>query len=175
MNLYELLDSNIDKEQEKLYNTVLYKNKIEVRQYLTLREKFDLILEAMNEGSESNGYVSLMKTQLAFRVIVLRYYTNIDFEDLDDMEVYDICFNNNIITDIFNLIPEKEWQELYDMLNDSVKEVNEANKSILNALDTINKLLTKGLKNSLDLAENFDAEKVDKVMELAKSVGYKEV
>lgn len=175
MNLYELLDSNIDKEQEKLYNTILYKNKIEVRQYLTLREKFDLILEAMNEGSESNGYVSLMKTQLAFRVIVLRYYTNIDFEDLDDMEIYDICFNNNIITDIFNLIPEKEWQELYDMLNDSVKEVNEANKSILNALDTINKLLTKGLKNSLDLAENFDAEKVDKVMELAKSVGYKEV
>lgn len=175
MNLYELLDSNIDKEQEKLYNTILYKNKIEVRQYLTLREKFDLILEAMNEGSESNGYVSLMKTQLAFRVLVLRYYTNIDFEDLDDMGIYDICFNNNIITDIFNLIPEKEWQELYDMLNDSVKEVNEANKSILNALDTINKLLTKGLKNSLDLAENFDAEKVDKVMELAKSVGYKEV
>lgn len=188
MKLYELLGTNFLMEQEKIDKVVLYKDKVEVKQYLPLIEKFNFIFEALQKASENNGYVSITKAEIAFRVLILKYYTNIEFvetwfgeegEDVDqplsDEEIYDICYVNGLMSDIFKLIPDKEYEDLLDMLMATVNEVNEANKSLVGAIDTINNLMITGIKNMSKAAESLDTEQTDKVIELANSLGFKEM
>ena len=181
VKLYEVLDTNFLKEQEKINKTVLYKNKVEVRQYLPLIDKFNFIFDALTKASENNGFVSKTKAEVAFRLLVLKYYTDIDFtnyidnDNLSDEEIYDICYINGLMSDIFKLIPKQEYEELLNMLINTVDEVNESNKSLVGAIDTINKLMVNGLHNVNKTAQELDTNQVDKVIDLANSLGFKEM
>lgn len=175
MDIYELLNSTYTQEQEKLAITTKYKDtEIEVRQYLPLLDKFTFIFECLEKASEENGYVSKTKAEIAFRTLVMKYYTNIDFKDLADEEIHDICFTNGLMTDIFKLIPKDEIDELLDMVISTVNETNEANRSIVGAIGTINELLSAGISKMNSQVQDLDTNQLDKVIELAKSTGFKE-
>lgn len=180
VKLYDLLDNtNYLKEQDKINKTILYKDKVEVRQYLSLKEKFDFIMEALLKSSEDNGYVSRTKATIAFRLLIMKYYTDIDFsnfvdnDNLSDEDLYDICYINGLMGDIFKLIPKNEYEELLEMLLNTVDEINEANKSLVNAIDTINKIMVKGIERMNEQAQALDTEQVDKVIDLAETLGFK--
>lgn len=98
---------------------------IEVKQYLPVNEKLNLITRVLEQVAQ-NDYPFANPVQMdVYTVLEVIYaYTNIDFteEEKDNpAELYDELENQNIINIIISAIPAVEYKFLIDGIEETVK------------------------------------------------------
>ena len=52
---------------------------VEVKKYLPVDEKLELIAEVINQSHDENNFPNPLKIEVFFTIAVIKYYTNITF------------------------------------------------------------------------------------------------
>jgi hypothetical protein len=113
---------------------------IEVRQYLPMEEKAELITKVINLAADDNGYYNPLRVKVFLTLETTFAYTNLTFtakmkEDL--LKLYDLLIGSGLFDLIVQNIPEDEWKYLDDSIWSTIANVYEYQNSALGILTAI--------------------------------------
>lgn len=129
---------------------------IEVKQYLPVNEKLDMISWVINQSADDLKFYNVGKLDIFKHIAIAQHYTNIKFTDkqLEDVpKLYDLLVSSGFMDEIKNAIPNGEIWWIDDVLDDTVDSIYKYQNSVMGILDTV----TTDYK---DL--NFDVEQLQK-------------
>ena len=143
--------------------------KIEVKQYLPLSKKLEVLTNIINASTDDNGFYNSAKIDFNQTLEIIFAYTNIKFTDKqkeDLMKLYDSFYSCGLAEKIFNLIPESELNWFNKHVRISVDKIYEYRNSIYGILDAL-----KTDYNDLDLdIEKLKTELADGNIDFLKEV-----
>ena len=113
---------------------------IEVKQYLPINEKLELISSVINSAADENNFSNPVKENVFLTLEILYHYTNINFTDKqkeDPVKLYDLVVSSGLVNKITDLIPEEELDEVINGVAQSVKAIYTYRNSVLGILESI--------------------------------------
>ena len=146
------------KRKNEVKTITISNNQIEIKQYLPVNEKLDLIARVINGAHDQNNFPNPIKIEVIGTLEMIMAYTNISFTEKqkeDIPKLYDLLEENGVIKDIISQIPEDEYNFIIDGINKTVDAVYTYNNSILGILEAVSKDYS-----NLD----FDATQIQKKM-----------
>lgn len=128
------------KRKNEVKTITINNNQIEIKQYLPVNEKLDLIARVINGAHDQNNFPNPIKIEVIGTLEMIMAYTNISFTEKqkeDIPKLYDLLEENGVIKDIISQIPEDEYNFIIDGINKTVDAVYTYNNSILGILESI--------------------------------------
>ena len=113
---------------------------IEVKQYLPINEKLELISSVINSAADENNFSNPVKENVFLTLEILYHYTNINFTDKqkeDPVKLYDLVVSSGLVNKVTDLIPEEELDEVINGVAQSVKAIYTYKNSALGILESI--------------------------------------
>ena len=113
---------------------------IEVKHYLPVNEKLDLIGTIINESADELKFYNVGKLEVFKLIEIIKHYTNINFTDKqleDTTKLYDLLSSSGLGDEILTVIPETELNFIEDTLFDTVDSIYKYNNSIFGILDAV--------------------------------------
>ena len=113
---------------------------IEVKQYLPINEKLELISSVINSAADENNFSNPVKENVFLTLEILYHYTNINFTDKqkeDPVKLYDLVVSSGLVNKVTDLIPEEELDEVINGVAQSVKDIYTYRNSVLGILESI--------------------------------------
>ena len=111
--------------QDKSKNVIINGQKIEIKQYLPVQDKVNLIQIILQQGLVNDMYDETILEAL-FYVYTIMYYTDLEFTDeqkKNPLDIYDTLMSNDVLNVILSGIPEDEFIDLMDYF-EKQKELN---------------------------------------------------
>ena len=146
-------------------------NEIEVLDYLPIEDKYDLIMITLQKSFE-DGYYNPIKIDEFFHLHLIYMYTNINFTEKqkeDEHKLYDSLKSNGLIDAFIGQMNEFDYSELFNMLDDTKRELTEYKHSVSGIIQNIITDLPKQAEAMQDIIDNFDKEKYQNVLNFAKA------
>lgn len=128
------------KRKNEVKTITINNNQIEIKQYLPVNEKLDLIARVINGAHDQNNFPNPIKIEVIGTLEMIMAYTNISFTEKqkeDIPKLYDLLEENGVIKDIISQIPEDEYNFIIDGINKTVDAVYTYNNSVLGILESI--------------------------------------
>lgn len=128
------------KRKNEVKTITINNNQIEIKQYLPVNEKLDLIARVINGAHDQNNFPNPIKIEVIGTLEMIMAYTNISFTEKqkeDIPKLYDLLEENGVIKDIISQIPEDEYNFIIDGINKTVDAVYAYNNSVLGILESI--------------------------------------
>lgn len=114
---------------------------IEIKQYLSLEKKAELVTQVINASLDLNSnFFNPMKVSAYLSLYLINYYTNINLTEKqkeDFSKTYDLIYNSGLLEEIVEVIPKKEYEEVLSCVKESIESVYKYKNSILGILDVI--------------------------------------
>lgn len=131
---------------------------IEIKYYLPIEEKLDLIADVINKSIDENGYYNPYKVKIFLTLEVLYAYTNINFTDKmkeNPLKTYDLVVSTGLFEKVQMLINQDDWLSICENIFETIENVYSYKNSVMGILDTI----------STDYSNlNFDAASIQKMI-----------
>lgn len=146
--------------------------KIEVKQYLSSENKYDLIMSALAK-SEENGYYNDILLEMYFNLNIIYLYTNISFTEKqreDEFKLYDQLQSNDLIDKVISTMNTDEYKYLTDSLELIKHDILVYKNSAGAILNSAIKDLPTQAAAAMEIVNNFDPQKFNEVIEFAKAV-----
>lgn len=124
----------IDKVQVVTINGL----EVEVKQYLPVAEKLELIANVLNNSADDNNFANPVKTYVLSHLEIIYAYTNLSFTDKqkeDPAKLYDILETNGIIDSIILAIPPSEYDNLIEDITSTIDAYYKYKNSALGILE----------------------------------------
>ena len=112
------------KTNESTKEIQIGETKIEIKQYLSVEEKYSF-LNIVLQNSLDNGIYHPVKIDMYFHLYLVYLYANINFTDKqkeDESKLFDILLTNGIIEGVITTIPEAEYNMLVNLLNQMIEK-----------------------------------------------------
>lgn len=143
-------------------NTLNYNGvDIEVKEYLPIKDKIDLVTITLQESLEEETYYNPIKMEMYFNLNIIFLYTNINFTEKqkeDLFSLYDTLEKNGIIDQVIDTIPEKEYNVLVDSLDELKEEISNFNLTFMGIMTQVSKTLNTSTEQIKNISQNFDLE-----------------
>ena len=113
---------------------------IEVKQYLPINEKLELISSVINSAADENNFSNPVKENVFLTLEILYHYTNINFTDKqkeDPTKLYDLVVSSGLVNKVTDLIPEEDLDEVINGVAQSIKAIYTYKNSVLGILESI--------------------------------------
>ena len=113
---------------------------IEVKQYLPVEEKLELITKVLELSHDSNNFSNPVKVSVYTTLEIIEKYTNVNFTEKqkeNPTKLYDLLVGNGFAAAVIKAIPESEYDEILTGIKQTIKSVYKYQNSILGILDTI--------------------------------------
>ena len=113
---------------------------IEVKQYLPVNDKLELISNVINSAHDENNFSNPVKVSVFTTLEIMYAYTNINFTEKqkeDPTKLYDMLISSGLVTEVFRAIPEEEYHEIVSGVEDSIEAIYAYRNSVLGILDNI--------------------------------------
>ena len=113
---------------------------IEVKQYLPVNEKLDLVARVLNGAHDENNFPNPIKIEVIGTLEIIMAYTNISFTEKqkeDIAKLYDLLDSNGVVNTIIAAIPEEEYNFVIDGIDDTIKAVYAYQNSVLGILESV--------------------------------------
>ena len=113
---------------------------IEVKQYLPINDKLELISNVINASHDDNNFANPVKVSVFTTLEIMYAYTNINFTDKqkeDPTKLYDMLMSSGLVTAVINAIPEPEYHEVLCGVSDSIDAIYTYRNSILGILESM--------------------------------------
>lgn len=126
--------------QNFYYNLAGEEVHYEVKHYLPLTEKLELVSRIINNSIDDSGFYNPMRVKMYMTLEVVYAYTNLSFTEKmkeDPFKLYDILISTGIFTDIVNVIREKDWTEIQDNVWSTIKNIYDYKNSVMGILETV--------------------------------------
>ena len=114
---------------------------IEVKQYLPIQEKMNLISSVLNQCQDENNFINEAKLSLFMDLEIVFKYTNINFTEKqkeDPTKLYDLLASSGFFADVFHHLPENEYKCIAVWLNKTAEHIYNYRNSIYGILDAMN-------------------------------------
>lgn len=148
---------------------------IEVKQYLPIQEKLELISRIINASNEESKFYNPGKLSVFFNLEILQTYTNINLTDKQKEEfckTFDLLASNNIFTQIIEAIPQAEINTLLNWTMESVKSLYEYGNSVRGILESVQNDYSDLDLDITKLQEKIkDPESLDLLKQIAPMLG----
>ena len=134
-------------------------NVIEVKQYLPIEEKMELVESVVNGiDAESVGYkfVNYLQVEILFTIGLIRYYTNLSFTEKqteNKYKFYDNLVSSGLVEVVIEVIPKEEYNFITTQIDNIINSIYDSKTSFLGIMDA-----TATDYKNLEL----DAEKIKK-------------
>jgi hypothetical protein len=113
---------------------------IEVKQYLPVEEKLELITNVLELSHDSNNFSNPVKVSVYTTLEIIEKYTNVNFTEKqkeNPTKLYDLLVGNGFAAAVIKAIPEPEYDEILTGIKQTIKSVYKYQNSILGILDSI--------------------------------------
>ena len=113
---------------------------IEVKDYLPVNSKLELIGNVINSAIDDNGYYNEGKVRVYFVLEVIDAYTNLTFTDKqkeDPCKLYDLLVGNEIWAKVWDLMLASEKEFLESCLNKTIHSIYEYKNSVMGIMEMI--------------------------------------
>lgn len=128
------------KEKKDVSTITINNTSIEVKQYLPINEKLDLITTIINDTQDQNNFPNPIKIEVISTIEIIMAYTNLSFTEKqksDPAKLYDLLDGNGIIDEIIMAIPKEEYNFLIQGIEETIDAVYTYRNSVLGILDTV--------------------------------------
>ena len=139
---------------------------IEVSQYASIKDKYDIIMTALQKSDEK-GIYNIVKMQMYFELNIVYIYTNLTFssEDrADEAELYDKLMVSGLLEKILKEIPEEEYNEMYNNLTELYSLIMKYRNTAGAVIQSMIRDLPKQAAAAKDIVDNFDPSKFQSIM-----------
>lgn len=112
---------------------------IEVKNYLPLEERLEMIAEIVNDSVDENGYYNPSKIYIYTILHTIIHYTNISFTDKqkeDPAKLYDLLASSGLSGKIISEI-QYEYKQTANWIVEIIRSIYEYNNSAVGILNTI--------------------------------------
>ena len=131
------------KKKDEVKNVDLNGVTIEVKQYLPVNDKLDLISRVLNAShDQSANFANPIQLEVIGTIEIIMTYTNLSFTEKqkeDYAKLYDLFEENGIIDLIIAEIPEREYNYIIDGINETADAVYKYQNSVLGILESATK------------------------------------
>ena len=113
---------------------------IEVKQYLPINAKLELISNVINLSADDNNFANPVKIHVFTTLEVIEQYTNINFTEKqkeDPTKLFDLLESSGLSNLILEAIPEEEYAMIVNGVIDSTEAVYNYRNSVLGILDSV--------------------------------------
>lgn len=113
---------------------------IEVKQYLPVNDKLELISNVINFSADDNNFANPVKIAIFTTLEILYNYTNLTFTEKqkeDPTKLFDLVISNGLVKEVVNAMDKAEYDDLLSAIQRSVDAVYNYQNSIFGILDTI--------------------------------------
>ena len=113
---------------------------IEVKGYLPIQEKMQLIQNVLNNCQDENNFINEAKMSMYMTLEIVYYYTNINFTEKqksDPAKLYDLLAGNGFLNDLFAVIPQTEYNSIAIWLDKTANHIYDYRNSIYGILDAM--------------------------------------
>ena len=159
------------KIKDEVKNIDFNGNQIEIKQYLPIEDKIDLVDIVLQNSKEDNIY-NPIKMDMYFHLYLVYLYTNITFTEKqkeDESKLYDILNSNGLIDIIIENLPENEYDYLLDLLSEKENILLNYNTTAAAIISNIINDLPKNAQMMADIMQNFNPEQFQNVINFAKA------
>lgn len=114
---------------------------VEVKQYLPIQEKMDLIAAVLNNCQDENNFINEAKMALFMDLEIAYRYTNINFTEKqkeDPAKLYDLLAGSGLFDDIFTVLPQREYKSIVMWLSKTAEHIYDYRNSVYGILDAMN-------------------------------------
>lgn len=138
---------------------------IEVKKYLPMSDKADMISKIINSSADDNGFYNPLQVKVFLTLETIYTYTNLTFTDKQKeniLKLYDSVLSSGLFEKIIALIPEDEWKDLQNSVWHTISNLYEYKTSVLGILDAVKanysdmNLSIEDIQSKLADPENFD-------------------
>ena len=113
---------------------------IEVKKYLPMGDKADMISRIINSSADDNGFYNPLQVKVFLTLETIYTYTNLTFTDRQKenvLKLYDSILSSGLFEKVIALIPEDEWEDLQNSVWHTISNLYEYKTSILGILDAV--------------------------------------
>lgn len=142
--------------------------KIEVKQYLPIEDKNDLVQITLQKAEENGIYNDLL-LELYFHLNIIYLYTNISFTDKqreNEAKLYDMLQSNGVINAIIAAIPEEEYNCLFDMIQQTKEDILHYRNTAGAVLQSLIQDLPRNAAAAKEIVDSFNPNNFQQVKEL---------
>lgn len=161
------------KKTEEVNKISIADKEIEVKTYLPIEDKYDLIQATLQQSVEGIGFNEIL-IEMNFYLNVVFLYSNISFTETqkeDRYKLYDILESNGVINEIVNAIPVQEFKSLMDSFDLEKERVGIENRSSAGILNNIISKLPNKAQETSDILKNINFEDMKDVINFANELG----
>ena len=113
---------------------------IEVKQYLPVNDKLELISNVINLSADDNNFANPVKIAIFTALEILYNYTNLTFTEKqkeDPTKLFDLVISNGLVKEVVNAMDKAEYDDLISAIQRSVNAVYDYRNSVFGILDAI--------------------------------------
>ena len=128
------------KKVEDTKNITICGQMVEVKQYLPISDKINIITNVIEKSADDNNFANPVKVEVFANLEIMYAYTNISFTDKqkeDPTKLYDLLEENGVIAEVIAAIPENEYALLLGWIDETIEAFYKYRNSVLGILDTI--------------------------------------
>lgn len=138
--------SKLDLKINNDIKTVLHNNskneviEYDVKYYLPIKDKLEVISNIINQSSDDNGFYNPMRIKIFTTLEIIYAYTNLSFtakQKEDPFKLYDLIMSNNIFSEIIDNISKDDLKEIQDSTIQTIENIYKYKNSVVGILDTI--------------------------------------
>lgn len=128
-------------KKDEVKEFVFNEQTIQVKQYLPINDKLQIITNAVNAAWDNN-FVNPMKLEIFGALEIVYAYTNIGFTEKqkeDPAKLYDLLDSNGVLDKIAELIPEEEYGFILESIDETAYNLHEYQNSFMGILEATSK------------------------------------
>lgn len=127
-------------KNQDIVNIAFNDQVIEVKQYLPVNDKLQLISNVINQSADDNNFANPIKVNVFTVLEIIDFYTNISFTEKqkeDPVKLYDLIVGNDLAKMIMKAIPQVELDELMSGIKDSIEAIYKYKNSAMGIMEAI--------------------------------------
>lgn len=114
---------------------------IEVKAYLPIQEKMQLIQNVLNNCQDENNFINEAKVSMFMTLEMVYHYSNINFTEKqksDPAKMYDLLAGSGFLDDFFAVMPQSEYKCIAIWLDKIANHIYDYRNSVYGILDALN-------------------------------------
>lgn len=150
-------------------------SEVTIEQYLPINEKLALVERVLNATIDDTGFLNPVRLEVYMNLETIKTYTNISITDKmmeNAPKTYDLLVLNGILEMVIGNIPEDEYNNLYDTIEDCVEHTVQYLNSFVGMMKTVTADYDATKMNVEDIMNTLDQpDKVGLVKDILDKIG----
>lgn len=145
---------------------------IEVKQYLPIKDKYDLVMTTLQQCNE-NGFYNPIKLTMYFLLNICFMYSNISFTEKQresTEKLFDQLYCSGVTKKVLDAIPEAEYNQLYEWLFKAAETAMQRDSSVAAWLSSLISDLPEKMDSAVQSLSKLDSRTFENAFNFVQAI-----